>query len=79
MTRRKVAPGQAIPPLVVQATKAQLASTRAVDIIGAHTALRDAFEERAAERVSTANAAEGDEREANLDIAAELLTMARLA
>ena len=80
--RIKVAPGRAIEPLIVQASKAEMNVMRAVQITGKAEAdvVRDALEERGADRVSEAKrAATEAERDAHLDIAAELLTLARLA
>lgn len=76
----KLAPGRAIPPLIVRASKAQLNVVRAVGISGSSDLIRDALEERGADRVSEAKRSTTEaERESNLDIAAELFTLARLA
>lgn len=79
--RIKVAPGRAIPPLVVQTTKAAASVARTVSMTPDAAALiRDAFEERGAERVSEAKRAETqEEQDIHLDLAAELFTLARLA
>ncbi len=61
-------------------SKAQRNIARAVQIIGANSAVRDALEEQGSERVSMAKAAPaGVERELHLDIAADLFTLARRA
>lgn len=76
-------PGRAIPPLVVRGSKSAINVIRAVEISGTSDLIRDALEERGAERVSEAKRmiAEGFPREGDvqLDIAAELFTLARLA
>jgi hypothetical protein len=85
--RIKVAPGRAIEqlvaqprPTVVRVSKAQMNLARAVQIAGTSEVIRDALEERGADRVSEAKrVATEAERDAHLDIAAELFTLARLA